>query len=57
MLRYFDRTFFNFVLGFAGILAASFVFLVALGFYEVEVKQKGGSDDSYEIAGKLEVRN
>ena len=38
MLRYFDRAFFHFLFGFMGIIAVSFLVLLAVGFYEVEVK-------------------
>ena len=40
MLRYFDRTFFKFLLGFAGMIALSMLVLVAVGYYEVEVKSR-----------------
>lgn len=38
MTKYFDKAFFHFLLGFAGILAASFVLLIAVGYYEMEIK-------------------
>lgn len=34
MSRYFDKNFFNFLIGFLLILIASFSLLIAVGFYE-----------------------
>jgi ABC-type branched-subunit amino acid transport system permease subunit len=38
MFKYFDKTFFKFVLGFAGMLSLGFIVLMAIGYYEVEMQ-------------------
>ncbi len=38
MGKYFDKTFFKFLFGFVAILGVSFLCLVAVGFYQVEMK-------------------
>lgn len=43
MLRYFDKTFFRFLIAFAGILAVSFAVLLIVGYYEVEMKAGGAA--------------
>jgi hypothetical protein len=53
MLRYFDKTFFRFLFGFAGILAVSFAILLIVGYYEVELKAEvDASDGTYDYYGE-----
>jgi len=38
MLKYFDRAFFKFLIGFVGIITAGFIVLIAVGYYQVETQ-------------------
>ncbi len=38
MSKYFDHTFFKFLFGFLIILASSFALLIAVGYYQVEIR-------------------
>ncbi len=40
MRKYFDHTFFRFLLGFLAILGTSFVLLIAIGYYQSEINNQ-----------------
>ncbi len=49
MLRYFDKTFFKFLFGFAGMLSVGFFILMAIGYYEVEIQGVDASTQSMSL--------